>query len=354
MVVAIGATAYENRQSRVYASAGGVPSRVEEATGSPVNGPQVYAEHCSICHGDEREGILPSFPPLVGIDRHMKDPAIVSLVRNGKGRMPGFPELKGEELTALLHYLSSSNSTPSVGASNEGKAADSTHSQGMAAAGGALFQQNCAFCHGRDAAGGESGPDLTDSKLVHADVGGDKISEVIRNGRPEKKMPGFQLSSEEMLSIASFIHAQEAMAISQNGRRRGVAVEDLQTGNVEAGKQYFHGAGTCAKCHSATGDLAGVASRYQGLQLEEQMLYPKDVKRPVTVTLSSGAKMSGTLAYLDEFTIGLRDSGGNYHSWKTIAVKYAVDPGLNAHVELFEKYTDDDIHNLMAYLQTLR
>ena len=49
----------------------------------------------------------------------------------------------------------------------------------LAAAGGSLFQQNCAFCHGRDAGGGETGPDLTRSKLVSADVGGDKIGDVV-------------------------------------------------------------------------------------------------------------------------------------------------------------------------------
>jgi cytochrome c oxidase cbb3-type subunit III len=84
------------------------------------------------------------------------------------------------------------------------------------------------------------------------------------------------------------------------------------------------------------------------------MLYPKDVKSKVTVTLRSGQKVSGILAYLDEFTIGLHDSSGTYHSWPVRNVKYAVDSPVAAHVDLFSKYTDDDIHNLMAYLQTLR
>jgi cytochrome c oxidase cbb3-type subunit 3 len=35
-------------------------------------------------------------------------------------------------------------------------------------------------------------------------------------------------------------------------------------------------------------------------------------------------------------------------------VQYNIDAPVNAHVELFSKYTDADIHNLMAYLQTLR
>jgi cytochrome c oxidase cbb3-type subunit 3 len=224
----------------------------------------------------------------------------------------------------------------------------------LAAAGGSLFQQNCAFCHGRDAGGGETGPDLTRSKLVTADVGGDKIGDVVLHGRPDKGMPAFQLSAEQVTQLAAFIHAQQTKAMSQSGKRKGVDVADLQTGNVEAGKAYFNGAGGCATCHSPTGDLAGIASRYEGLQLEERMLYPKDVKNKVTVTLPSGETIAGTLEYLDEFTVGLRDSAGAYRSWAVTAVKVKVDAPVEAHVALFPKYTDADIHNLMAYIQTLR
>src|SRR6185312_11276571 len=101
-------------------------------------------------------------------------------------------------------------------------------------AGGELFQQNCAFCHGRDAQGGEIGPDLTRSKLVLSDVNGDKISEVVRNGRPEKKMPAFNFSSQEISSLVAFIHAEEAIAAAsaKDGQRRGVDASDLQTGSV--------------------------------------------------------------------------------------------------------------------------
>jgi cytochrome c oxidase cbb3-type subunit 3 len=84
------------------------------------------------------------------------------------------------------------------------------------------------------------------------------------------------------------------------------------------------------------------------------MLYPEGAKSKVTVTLASGERISGTLAYLDEFTVALRDSAGAYHSWATNRVKYIVDSPVDAHVQLFSQYTDDDIHNLMAYLQTLR
>ncbi len=83
------------------------------------------------------------------------------------------------------------------------------------------------------------------------------------------------------------------------------------------------------------------------------MLYPRNAKSEVTVTSASGEKLSGTLAYLDEFTVALRDANGIYHSWPASRVHYTVHAPVEAHVELFSKYTDDDIHNLMAYLQTL-
>jgi cytochrome c oxidase cbb3-type subunit 3 len=170
----------------------------------------------------------------------------------------------------------------------------------------------------------------------------------------EKGMPSFSLSAPELTSLVAFIHSQQDKAMSQTGTRRGVDVSDLQTGNVEAGKRYFNGTGGCASCHSVTGDLSGIASRYQGLKLEQQMLYPKDAKSTVAVTLPSGKVFKGTLAYLDEFTVILIDPEGVYHSWSASKVKYKVDAPVNAHVELFDKYTDDDIHNLMAYLQTIR
>lgn len=220
--------------------------------------------------------------------------------------------------------------------------------------GGSLFQQHCAFCHGRDAGGGESGPDLTRSKLVTGDKNGNDIGAVIRTGRMEKGMPKFALADAEVVHLIAFIHSQQDKAMSQTGDRKGVDVSDLQTGNVEAGKKYFNGAGTCSKCHSPTGDLAGVASRYEGLKLEQQMLAPRDAKARVSVTVHNGSAVTGKLAFQDEFTIALIDDDGRYRSWSKDKVTYKVDAPAEAHVELFDKYTDDDIHNLMAYIQTLR
>jgi mono/diheme cytochrome c family protein len=316
--------------------------RVHAQDSQNQSGAASYAKHCSICHGDQREGNLPGFPPLLDLSRQLTPQQIESLVRTGKGRMPAFPKLSQQEMASLLRFITASE--PSTGESNG--------SASLAEVGRHLFQRNCAFCHGRDAAGGETGPDLTRSKLVLADVNGNQISDVIRNGRPAKKMPAFRLSNEEMRSLAAFIHHQAGS--SRPGGRRGVDVSDLQTGDVAAGKEYFNGAGGCAKCHSPTGDLAGIASRFQGLKLEERMLYPDDAKSHVTVILPTGQQITGLLAYRDEFTIGLRDSNRVYHSWPARRIHFIVDSPVDAHVDLFSKYTDDDIHNLMAYIQTLR
>jgi cytochrome c oxidase cbb3-type subunit 3 len=218
--------------------------------------------------------------------------------------------------------------------------------------GGPLFLQQCAFCHGRDAGGGEDGPDLTRSKLVADDKDGDKIAPVIREGRPEKGMPRFSIPDSEIAALVAFIHDQKTKAEAQVGKRRGVEVADLQTGSAEAGRAYF--AGNCAKCHSASGDLAGVAKRLEGLKLIQRLLYPRGAKAAVKVTLPSGETVSGELVYRDEFTIGLRDANRRYRSWPVKNVKFVIDAPADAHAELLAKYTDDDIHNLMAYLQTLR
>jgi cytochrome c oxidase cbb3-type subunit III len=228
-------------------------------------------------------------------------------------------------------------------------------SQSAPARGKSLFARDCAFCHARDAAGGESGPDLTRSRLVARDVRGDRIRAVLHDGRIEKGMPAFaRLTVPEVNDLIAFIRQQTRELNSKPGGRRGVDVADLQTGNVEQGKAYFDGPGKCSSCHSPTGDLAGIATRREGLELEMQMLYPQNAKSKLTVTTPSGETFTGTLTFKDEFHIAMTDPEGWHRSWPIRAVAYKIDSPVDAHVEQFEKYTDDDIHNLMAYLQTLR
>jgi len=237
-----------------------------------------------------------------------------------------------------------------------------TYPAALVQRGQTLFAANCGFCHGRDAMGGETGPDLTRSALVAEDVRGDKIIPLVHTGRVDKGMPPSNLPDADLAAIVAFIHDTKVKAESLEGNRRTVDPSDLQTGNAQAGQQYFNGAGGCAKCHSATGDLAGLATRLQGLQLFQRMLYPGGRGRggasratPVaTIKLPSGETITGKVAYQDEFNIAITDASGYYRSWPTSTVKATVENPLDAHIAQLAKYTNDDLHNVLAYLQTLK
>jgi cytochrome c oxidase cbb3-type subunit 3 len=220
------------------------------------------------------------------------------------------------------------------------------------------FVSQCGFCHGRDAAGGESGPDLTGSELVAADTGGDKIGPILRAGRPEAGMPSFHIDAEELKAIAAFIHTQANKFADLSGGRRSVDPEDLATGNAEDGRAWFNGAGGCSVCHSVTGDLAGVATRYQGLTLLQRMLYPSGRPAPAppkaVFTLPSGQIISAPLAGEDEFSITVLDPLGARQTYSKDKVKVKIEDPMSAHFAQLEKYTDAEMHNVFAYLQTLK
>ncbi len=132
-------------------------------------------------------------------------------------------------------------------------------------AGQRIFTAQCGFCHGRDAMGGESGPDLTRAALVAEDVRGDKLGPLLRAGRVDKGMPAFALSAADLGAVVAFVHDQKTKAESLTGGRRTVDIADLQTGDPEAGRRYF--AGACAQLSFADrrsrgrGDSAAEVSR---------------------------------------------------------------------------------------------
>ncbi len=225
-------------------------------------------------------------------------------------------------------------------------------------AGESRFVSQCGFCHGRDAAGGETGPDLTRSKLVAEDNHGDKIGPLVRGGRPRQGMPAFNLSERDLNAIVAFIHDQKTKAEALGGGRRSVEAEDLASGNADAGRRYFNGAGGCSACHSPSGDLAGIASRFEGLDLLRRMLYPSGRPTPApptaTVWLPSGQTITGPLSSEDEFTIVVLNPAGELQSYEKSAVKFAIKDPLSAHFDQLATYTDEDMHNVYAYLATLK
>lgn len=223
-----------------------------------------------------------------------------------------------------------------------------------ASSGKALFQQNCGFCHGPDARGA-SAPDLIRSTLVSHDVNGELIGPVLRNGRPQKGMPAFQFSDMQIRQVADFLHS-EAKIASTVARRIPLdyPVETLLVGNAEAGKAYFNGDGKCGQCHSSEGDLKHIATKYKPIDLQSRIVFPSGASPRVTVTDRSGKKFEGEQVYADEFLISLRDATGRTRTWNRALVKVDIHDPLAAHVALLSTYTDKNIHDLFAYLETLK
>ena len=230
--------------------------------------------------------------------------------------------------------------------------------------GGKLYVTNCGGCHGATARGGVGAPDLIRSILVLDDEKGILIAPVLRNGRPEQGMPASNLSEAQIADLVAWLHVQTYAA----GHRATYAFQDVLTGDPKRGEAYFQSAGTCHACHSPTGDLKGIGSRYDAFTLQARWLNPRGGRGgcggtsssrsaiTVTVTPASGPPVSGTLDRVDDFNVSLRDASGDYHSFTRDGSipKVEIRDPLKAHSELLAKYTDADIHNVTAYLVTLK
>src|SRR6202046_3323020 len=214
-----------------------------------------------------------------------------------------------------------------------------------------IFSSSCAFCHGSQATGTEQAPNLLRSPIVFQDHNGDTLGAFLKQGRPTLGMPAFpSLTPEQVQDIAAFLHSR-----IQQVRGKRLPETALLVGDPKAGLAYFNGAGKCSTCHSATDDLAHIGSKEQPLALTTSFLTPPAKPLQATVVLPSGQTVAGKLEYLDEFTVSLVDTSGVYHTWPRERTKSVevVDP-LGAHKAMLPMYTDKNIHDLLAYLVTLK
>ena len=224
------------------------------------------------------------------------------------------------------------------------------------------FASTCGFCHGTSGKGGEKGPDLLRSVLVLDDEGGKNIGPVILKGRLERGMPRFPFNAQQIADIANFLHNSIESAKDRDNYR----ILNIVTGDPKAGQAYFNGAGKCSSCHSISGDLQKIGAKYEPVTLQGKMILPDDhwtegTKRvsamSFTVTLPSGESFTGAPLYLDDFTVSLREADGTYRSFKRTSPdspRVALNNRLQAHLDLLKTYSDADIHNLTAYLVTLK
>ena len=236
------------------------------------------------------------------------------------------------------------------------------------------FTTYCAACHGPDGRGGSEGAtDLTRSPIATATDGGTQLAAFLKVGRPERRMPSFPFADAEVADLSAFLRSVAAPA-GRGGAGGGGrnAITAIVVGDALAGARYFNGAGKCTQCHSATGDFKGIGSRLPVATIQGRVVYPRDngnyppsfnsppnpseAPRTVTVTLPSGDKLSGALLWLTDFYVTLKDASGLQ---RTIArngdtpTVVVVDP-LQFHFDHMRTLTDKDMHDVTAYLVTLK
>lgn len=233
------------------------------------------------------------------------------------------------------------------------------------------FTTYCAACHGPDGRGGGEGTtDLSRSAIAGAADGGTQLGAFLKVGRPERRMPAFSLGDGEVADLSAFLRSV-AMPAGRGGGGRN-AITAIVVGDAAAGERYFNGAGKCTQCHSATGDLKGIGTRLSVAAIQGRIVYPRDngnyppsfnsppnpteAPRTVVVTMPTGEKISGTLMWLTDFYVTLKDTSGVQRtiarSGDTPAV--AVTDPLQYHLDHMRTLTDKNMHDLTAYLVTLK
>ena len=226
-----------------------------------------------------------------------------------------------------------------------------------------IFGTQCAFCHGANAKGGESGPDLIRSVIVLDDDGGMGLGEFLRTGRPGEGMPRFDLPAEQISDVAAFLHQR----VTDAEFRQTYKVLNILVGDSKTGEAYFNGAGACRNCHSPEGDLRNIGAKYDAETLQNRVVMPRARRaRPeeagrgavtATVTIQSGASYTGALVRITDFVVTIRESSG---ATRTFARSDENHPGverrdpLEGHWKQLPKWTDADLHNVTAYLATLK
>jgi len=234
-----------------------------------------------------------------------------------------------------------------------------------------LLVARCGFCHGSNARGGTSGPDLTRAAMVQEDENGKQLGEFLKVGRPERNMPKFELTPAEVSDLATFLHS----TIYSIGNRGAYKILDILTGDPKAGEAFFQGAGRCVTCHSATGDLKGVGAKYEPAPLQERMLMPRERRRrgpqtgrgplpweepnavKATVSPPGGVSFTGALVRLTDFDVTIYDPATKQmRTWlrKDDLPKVVVMDPLQAHVDLLARWTDADMRNVTAFLAGLK
>jgi cytochrome c oxidase cbb3-type subunit III len=243
------------------------------------------------------------------------------------------------------------------------------------ARGKTLYEINCRACHGADLRGGDiGGPNLLRSQLVLNDQHGELILPVVRNGRMNPGMPvmpPLPLPEDDVKAVAEYIHAVAATMRGQGSPPAGTEISlNVLVGDAAAGQAYF--ASKCSSCHSPTGNLQGIASKISDpMQLQNHWITgggggrggrgggggpANRLQVMVTITPPSGPTVEGRLDRIDDFIVVLTPADGIQRSFRRDGdvPKIEIRDPLDPHRKLLATYTDKDIHDVTAYLVTLK
>ena len=224
---------------------------------------------------------------------------------------------------------------------------------------GPLFASDCQSCHGPDARGTSNGANLVLSDVVLRDRYGSTLGPYLATAHPHP-MPA--LTAIQVLLLSHFLRARV------NDTLRGsplFTAGDVLTGNAKAGEQYFTGEGGCTACHATSGDLAAIGRRMDPITIQQRFLFPNNVasrrratpppQATVTVTTPAAGTASGTLVYIDDFNVSFRDASGVQRTIRRGPdVRVVKDDPYAAHAALLTRLTDKAIHDVVAYLASLK
>jgi cytochrome c oxidase cbb3-type subunit III len=234
-----------------------------------------------------------------------------------------------------------------------------------------VYGAECVSCHGPQARGTQNGSNLVRSLVVLRDRYGSEIGPLLKRGHKEM-MSG---RSSTTLTDAQIVDLAHFLRQRVNDSLRGspiFQVQNVLTGDPKAGAAYFNGEGKCSTCHSPTGNLAGIGSRLEPVDIQQRFLFPgsgrggrgrgRGTAAPpsptaptVTVTPSSGQAVSGTLVQMDDFNVTLRNASGETQTFtRTPALKVVKNDPLAAHRALLDTIADKNMHDVVAYLETLK